>query len=304
MTFGRCVGTILFALVSSFFSYADDVKFGGIAEETLKPYKAYGVYTNPQHFSDAFNGLTSNVKNLCSLTKAQFIHPVADLPKYRFRLPITRRENEDYKYSSVAMILEELYKRDPKGLTEGRLPEDRLIMSCRYHALLFASILKSQGVPVRLRYGFATYLHPSKNIYHVVSEVWNAEEQRWVLIDPDRQLYDLTHKEFILAGRAWQMYLTNNIDPEHFGVPEWWGAHVILDVLCHDVAAILGAEHPYWIHPPLYSYSSQNISTIPEDEMKIINELSLLSQHPRIDRKKLQAIYEGNNFLKFPESTL
>ncbi|WED29423.1 transglutaminase-like domain-containing protein [Vibrio sp. DW001] len=295
------VGTILTILVYSSFSFADDINN---KSEFLESYRSYGYYTDPQLHSRAFDGLPTNVEKLCALTKAQFIHPITDLPKYRSKLPVSRRENEDKKYASIAMILEELYKRDPQGLTEDRSPENRLIMSCRSHALLLASILKSQGVPVRLRYGFATYLYSGRFIYHVVCEVWSNEEQRWILVDPDRELYDLSGEDFILAGSAWQMYLNGDIDPDHFGVPKWWGAHVILDVLSHDMAAVLGVEHLYWVHPSLYSYSSMGISKVPEDEMKVIHELSLLLGQPAIDVKKLQVIYEQHEWLQFPEPPL
>ena len=269
---------------------------------TIAWYQHYGPYTDPGAYVIAFADLPEDLGALCTRIKAQLIHPVADLPQYQHRLP-KGRENEDPNYPTVNALLAGLYARDPRGLVADRPPEHRLVVSCRYHALLLAAILKHRGIPVRIRYGFASYLAPlapGRHIYHVICEVWNPDEQRWMLVDPDRNMVDFPRTQFAFAWEVWQQYCRDDLNPAFYGVADWWGAHPILDVLCHDMAAVLGHEHVYWEHPPVSSNPQMNVAQLPDEQLEVLNHLAVLLKTPELNHQELQVLYDTHQFLQFP----
>lgn len=90
----------------------------------LSFWRDHGFYTNPGEFETLYEGLPESLTELCELIKAQFIHPVADLPLYRNLLPPERRlEGEDSEYPTVRCLLAGLVTRNPAGLVYERRPE-------------------------------------------------------------------------------------------------------------------------------------------------------------------------------------
>jgi len=264
-------------------------------------YRQHGFYTDPGKYEQMYANLPDSLTELCKLIKSQLIHPIADLPRYRDLIP-QDRSYEDLKYPTVQTILEGLKTYNPDGLIIDRKPADRLVVSCRYHAILLASILKHRGIPVRVRYGFASYLYPKYHIYHVICEVWNNNEQRWMLIDPDGQMIEISSQQFEFAGDVWRKNQQGKIDPITYGVPNWWGSHPILDVLCHDLASVLGNEHIYYNRPPISADTTLNVKNMPADQIDTMNKISALMTNVDANFNELQNIYNENKQLQFSNS--
>jgi len=269
---------------------------GGAAMEV---YLHYGADTDPGEYERAFVDLPEDLQSLCTLIKSQFIHPAADLPRYRHLLP-EGRENEDEKYPTVRALLKGLYDRDSRGLVFDRAPECRLVVSCRYHALLLGAILKYQGVPVRIRYGFASYLGRGRFVYHVICEVWDAERRRWILVDPDRERVNFPEEEFSFAGKVWQEFRRGNLNPALYGVGDWWGFHPVLDILCHDMAAVLGHEPIYWEQPPISSDPLADPKKLSEEQLAVLDRVAFFLEDPQRYYLELRELYETHDFLQFP----
>ena len=53
-----------------------------------------------------------------------------------------------------------LFRLDPRGFVPDRRVEDKLVLTCRFVAVLVASIYKAKGVPCRCRAGYAPYIQP------------------------------------------------------------------------------------------------------------------------------------------------
>ncbi len=271
-------------------------------KNNLDFYRKYSLYTNPGEYESMYAQLPDSISVICKLIKSQLIHPVADLPLYRDQIP-EERTYEDLRYPTVQTILAGLKTYNPNGLVFDRKPAERLVVSCRYHAILLASILKHQGIPVRVRYGFATYLYPGHHIYHVVCEVWNNYDRRWMLVDPDRQLVNISSEQFESAGDVWMKYQQGKLDPNTYGVPDWWGAHPILDVLCHDLASVLGSEHIYYNRPPISADSTMSVKNMPADKIELMNKTSTLMINVDDNFNELQKLYNENTELQFSNST-
>ena len=130
---------------------------GQILKNTLKDdnsvldfYRQYSSFTDPGEYEYLYKNLPDSLPELCQLIRSQFIHPYAELPRYRDKIP-EERWNESFRYTTVQSILEGLVTYNSSGLTKDRKPEDRLILGCRENAIMLASILKYRGIPARVR---------------------------------------------------------------------------------------------------------------------------------------------------------
>jgi len=125
----------------------------------------------------------------------------------------------------------------------------------------------------------------------VICEVWHEPEQRWLLVDPDRKMVDFSPEQFEFSGDVWLRYKDDKLNPSSYGVPEWWGAHPILSVLCHDLASVLGNEHVYWEQPPVTSDSSMEVKNIPSAQVIVLNEVAVLLREPDSGFDELRRLY-------------
>lgn len=274
-----------------------------VSKQSIDPkisefYSGYSFYTNPGEYESMYAQLPDSISVLCKLIKAQLIHPIADLPLYRDDIP-RERSYEDLKYPTVQTILAGLKSYNSNGLVFDRKPSERLVVSCRYHAILLASILKHRGIPTRVRYGFASYLYPGYLIYHVVCEVWNKNENRWILVDPDRQAIDLTPQQFEFAGDVWAKYQLGKLDPLKYGVPNWWGSNTILDALCHDLASVLGNEHIYFDRPAISADTTKDAKNLNPAQLSLIDKVSKLMKNIDGNFYELRTVYNKNKGLQF-----
>jgi hypothetical protein len=266
-------------------------------ENTLDFYKNFSKYTSPGKYSYLFENLPDSMQDLCELIKCQFIHPV-DLGPYKHLIP-QNRHYEDRKFPSAEKLLAGLLALDSTGLTFERKPENRLVVTCRYHSILFASILKSRGIPVRLRYGFAPYLAPGTGLHisHAICEVWNEKENRWMYVDPDRKMVDFPKEEFETGSEAWMAFRAGNVEePNKYGVPDTWGEIMILGTIYQDFLCVLGYEPLYWEYP-VTQFLKEEISTVDLERLKVLDEIAELMNDPDANFNQLMDIYKENRFL-------
>lgn len=266
-------------------------------DNPLDFHKNYSKYTNPGKYTYLFENLPDSLQNLCELIKCQFIHPV-DLGPYKNLIP-ENRHYEDRKFPSAEKLLTGLIALDTNGLTFERKPENRLVVTCRYHSILFASILKSRGIPVRLRYGFAPYLAPGTDLHisHAICEVWNEKEKRWMCVDPDRKMVDFSRDEFETGNEVWIALRNGEVkDPNKYGVPDTWGEIMILGTIYQDFLCVLGYEPLYWEYP-VSQFLSNDISTVDPQRLKVLDDIANLMNKPDENLNELMEIYKKNKFL-------
>jgi hypothetical protein len=266
-------------------------------DNPLDFHKNYSKYTNPGKYTYLFENLPDSLQNLCELIKCQFIHPV-DLGPYKNLIPESRHY-EDRKFPSAEKLLAGLLVLDSNGLTQEREPENRLVVTCRYHSILLASILKSRGISVRLRYGFAPYLAPGTDLHigHAICEVWNENEKRWMYVDPDRKMVDFNRDEFETGNEAWIAFRNGEIkNPDKYGVPDTWGEIMILGTIYQDFLSVMGYEPLYWEYP-VNQFLSNNISTVDPQRLKVLDEIANLMNNPDENLNELMKIYKENKFL-------
>ncbi|HNX57685.1 MAG TPA: transglutaminase family protein [Spirochaetota bacterium] len=253
-------------------------------------YLAFSTNTDPGEYIKLYEKLPDDLAELCALIKKQMIHPtrIGDFPE------LEGLGSEDTQFYSVKEMLAELVKRNPSGLVISRAPKERLRVSCRFHAMLLASILKSKKIPARVRVGFAPYLVPpgyDKSVDHWICEVWNKDGQRWMLVDPDIQKIDFPRPEFEFAGDVW-LKLRSDRDGERagerYGVGQWWGREYVKANLLHDLFCVMNNELIYWEGCEL---ARKSIPSMDKSDLALLDNIAKLLKNPDENYRELKTVF-------------
>ncbi len=266
-------------------------------KSVLDFYKQYSEFTDPVEYAYLYKNLPDSLPELCRLIKSQFIHPIAELPEYRDQIP-EERWNESVKYTTVKSILKGLLSYDSRGLAKDRKPEDRLVLHCWHCSILLASILKYRGIPTRVRYGHAAYLAPGFYAGHVICEVWNKKDKRWMLVDPSTNMIDFSRKKFAFGNDSWLKMQKKEIDPYLYGMPgnysKYNGLVSIVSTVFLDLASVLGNEYTIYQYAPILDYTFKNNNQLPAEQKELLNRISELMKSLNADNlSELQEIYNN-----------
>ena len=157
----------------------------------------------------------------------------------------------------IAQRLEQIFARDTRALDVKRSPAGRSIGTCRDFALLLCSILRSQGVPSRLRCGFSAYLGDGWED-HWVCEYWDRQAQAWRLSDPQLDVVlqarlritfdptDVPRRSFMTAGQVWLDCRAGKSDPDRFGHGETNGLWFVMVNVFRDHYVLNNRETSTW----------------------------------------------------------
>ncbi|HEU5187138.1 MAG TPA: transglutaminase domain-containing protein [Candidatus Saccharimonadales bacterium] len=287
-----------------------------LAPKIRNHYLAFSTFTNPGLYKQKLiDDLPSDIRELGLLVRKNIIHRTtltagntgtnADL---RFgdmkQVPWWRQAEDDILVTAAAMLAE-LYRRDERGLVIDRAPEDKLVLTCRYVSILMATILKSKGIPTRVRSGNAPYFGSDAKLGHVsydhwLDQYWNDKEGRWVTIDIDGSLsleedfdpYDVPDGKFDFPAKAWLDVRAGKDDANRFyNAADFRGEIVIAWSLFYDFHSIMNSEPIYQHHPNLVRV--QNFPNLTKAQLEEIDELAELMLDVDGNFEKLQAIWEN-----------
>ncbi|MET3434385.1 hypothetical protein ABIC71_003894 [Herbaspirillum seropedicae] len=168
-----------------------------------------------------------------------------------------RRKEVDSRYAST--MLDRILCLDSSSLGQARPAARRLLGTCRDTAVLLCSFLRHQGIPARVRFGFAHMLHQRANPLHshAVVEYWNGEE--WRLAE-SRMPYvrgsdipftadDLPRELFIPGYEAWRQVQSGEKSPQLFSsnkLDENPSAWLVRSFVLYDLASLAGYEPLMW----------------------------------------------------------
>jgi sulfatase modifying factor 1 len=271
--------------------------------ELLDFYRKYSPFTDPAEYAYLYKNLPDSLLEMCRLIRSQFIHPFAELPKYREQIP-KERWNEMMNYPTVKSILGGLISYNSAGLVHNRKPEERLVLGCRHSAILLASVLKYRGVPARVRAGHATYLAPGFHISHTICEVWNESENRWMLVDPSLDKVDFSRDEFDFSNEAWLQMQKGEIDPNLYGLPgKYTGEGSIVGKISNDLAAILGIEYTIYQYASILDYAMDKEKQLSAEQIETLDMISELMKTVDAENfTKLQKIYKNTPEIQVTKS--
>ena len=165
-----------------------------------------------------------------------------------------------------------------------------------------ASILKSKGIPCRVRAGHAPYFNMGSlgevSADHWINQYWNSKEERWVAIDVDGSWslnddfdpYNIPERKFDYPADAWLNIRTKKDDPNRFwnAKPER-GLIVVAWSIFYDFHCLMNSEITYIHVPEIATY--EKFGKLSEKELKEIDNLALLMQNPEKNFDKLQQLW-------------
>ncbi|MDO8471641.1 MAG: transglutaminase domain-containing protein [bacterium] len=279
-------------------------------------YKCFSLYTNPGLYEKYLREeLPNDIKEIGLLVRKQIIHRTtlkagntgtnSDLKYGDMNRVPWYRQPEDDVFPTVSAMMAELFRRDARGLTLDRNPEDKLVVTCRHDSLLVAAILKSKGIPTRVRSGFAPYfmvegLPVGKSDDHWIDQYWDEGQSRWVTIDVDGSLhnytklnfYDLPQGTFDFSAAAWLQVRAGKIDEKHFyNAGGFEGLMAIAWELFYDFHCLMNNEIIYLHVPEIVSYS--NFTNLKEKVLQEIDQLATLMLEPDKNFKALTSIWDS-----------
>lgn len=191
--------------------------------ENPERWRQHGPMSEPGRGVLTFDGLPLDVGSLCRVVQGVLIHSdwlaAYGVSEAQFRT--VSRET-----LPLAGRLRQIAELDGAALTVERALDRRAVGTCRDYALMLCGMLRQQGVPARVRCGFATYFRRAWED-HWICEYWRdgrwrrADAQLDGVIAPslgiDFDLTDLPDDKFITAGEAWRRCRSGAANPEDFG---------------------------------------------------------------------------------------
>lgn len=264
-----------------------------LAENIRQHYLTYSLFTDPGLYKNELQKLPDDIRELGLLIRKNIIHRTtlewgntgtnADL---RFgdmtKVPWWRQAEDDNFPTAVAMLAE-LYRRDARGLIVDRQEVDKIVVTCRFVSILAVSILKTKGIPSRVRSGFAPYFEERQSVDHWIVQYWSDAENRWVTIDIDGSLslletshfdpYDMPKNTFNWAANAWLDVRTKKVDSNYFwNAGGFRGFMPIAWELFYDFHSLMNNEIIY-LHAPKMADLS-NFSQLSDEQYKRIDYLA------------------------------
>lgn len=274
-------------------------------------YKQTSLYTDLGLYKEFAKQLTNDIDELCILQRMQIIHPIAySNPNIRkqakcfwgdmTKVPLTRLNYEDDLFPTALGMLHELLRKDNNYYNE-RKAEDKIHVTCRGQAILLASILKAKGYSARVRSGFAPYIkYDGVNYDHWITEYFDDEKDRWVLVDADEHcpdhemgfdLNDIPRDKFIFGAEAY-LGMRNkkykNEEIHYSSDPATLGLKASIRGLFYDFHSLMNDEIIF-LHLPKYIQDKK--FELSEEEYIELDKLAELLLEPDKNFDKILDIW-------------
>ena len=272
-------------------------------------YASQSYITDPRSYAGLFDKLPADVPTLCEVVQNVIIHPY-EAHLYGARVPKKRLGELDTR--KISLMLARIQELDAQPLTVERPLAKRFVGNCRDFATLLCAMLRYQGIPARVRFGFATYFEPGFYTDHVICEYWHEAVQSWLLVDAQiddvqRRKYHITFDtcnvppdHFILAGKAWQMYRNGEAGPERFGIfssgPR--GISFIQSGLVRDFAAL--NKHELLCQDIWGLADVEDEKPLFEDDRALLDRVAHLTVSGNEAFPQLHTIFEHDSRLHVP----
>lgn len=258
-------------------------------------------FRSPIDMSDAgakaalLDGLPRDVGALAKVVQGLLIHEHI-APAYGVTL--SAEQHAQAHMRSVEKMLDSIARQDSRPLPQARPPAERVVGVCRHFTLLHVAMLRRQGTAARARCGFGAYFEKNKFIDHWVTEYWNEDQQRWVLVDAQldqrqRELFgiafdplDVPRDQFLVAGDAWQLCRSGKADAGAFGILDMHGLWFIAGNVIRDVAALNNHEMLPW---DVWGAMTQKDAEL---DLPFVDQLAAFSRAPDRHFGDLRAAYK------------
>ncbi len=239
-------------------------------------YSTHSPYSDPRSHCAILRGISADPLSLAHWIGSILQHPRApESREYGFTLD----QAADLELRSVADILSVAIERD---VLAGHSAKNKIGGLCRDFAILAVSRFRSEGIPARLRVGFANYL-----VSHAWEDHWLCEwhdGRYWRRLDVEFaaidglpfDALDVSRDRFITAGEAWIRIKPQPETAGDFGVAslDLNGAWFIAGSLFRDIAALHRLELKPWDYWGLAEDLPRDSSLWPEQVWATLDHLA------------------------------
>lgn len=283
-----------------------------------------GMYTNVGPYQELYESLPNDIYELREIVNKQHIHKMS---LYRsFLSKNSNKVNLKYKWENYrcyddvlltapAMTAEliRLKENNNPFIENTNDPNKKLIITCRYVSVLYASILKAKGVACRCRSGFAPYIYDDKIVDHWIVQYYDKNFNRWVNVDSQANVKsrnfnvcNFPSDGFIWSADAWLLMRKNKLENKekyvngqrHFGDATFaWSLLMDFHALFHD-------EINYVTMPVFLWECYDDISKLKKSTLKELDHLAKLMQNIDENFDELKYIWENNKKLRCVASAL
>ena len=230
-------------------------------KKVLDHFLETGMYSNPGPYMELYRSLPDDIYELRELVNKQHIHKMS---LYRsFLSKNNNKINLKYKWQNYRCLDDVLLTAPAMTAELIRIngnknpfvdispdPNKKLVITCRYVSLLYASILKAKGIPCRCRSGFAPYIYSDRIVDHWIVQYYDKNFNKWINVDSQANVKskvfnvcNFPKNAFIWAADAWLLMRKNKlVDKEkyyngtkHFGDATFaWSLLMDFHALFHD----------------------------------------------------------------------
>jgi len=176
--------------------------------------------------------------------------------------------------------------------------------------VLFLSLARAKGIPARGRVGFTFYPEEKWWIDHVVAEVWDAQAERWRLVEAYMagkngkdetgkiDLLDLPEGDFLTGPKAWRAVREGRVDPGRFGIapdeglPPFLKAwHYLAHNVLHDLAWLDGKEMLLWDHWGVQDgMNRKSPGEVVEELGALLDEVAAVTGETGVEREAVRVL--------------
>jgi hypothetical protein len=197
---------------------------------------ALDYYATPGRFTTVADGefSSADVRAVVDVVQGLLVYDTVAQPFYGAELGEQQADAINERDSAAMLALARSV--DARPLAEARPPAQRVGARCHAFTRMTVAFLRAAGVPARARCGFGTYFRPGWYEDHWVAECWDADANRWVMVDAQldatwRKMigftgdpFAITATEFVTAGHAWQAWRRGELDAGRCGL-SWINQH-------------------------------------------------------------------------------
>lgn len=245
--------------------------------------------------------LTNDINFLLDIVKSILIHPV---DASRLKVKYDRKHSGIFHAfnTTVDQILK--YDKLVPFLKDCKLPlsttpQDRAVLSCDHHALLFTSFMRCLKIPIRARTGFSKYIINGLLIPHWITEFYDENDSSWKLIDPERRIINLNRDSFLFAGQAWE-YFFKHPDlkiPSYSGLTGTQGLKyaIISDINCIFKNELLGYEWRLkYFNKKKPDFVRNSYERMTRNQQADLHQMARILSNPDANIKELWELYRQN----------
>lgn len=224
------------------------------------------------------------------------------------KYPWYRLRCEDDLLPTTSSMVAELLRLDSTGFKKDRKVENKIVVTCRFVAVLMASILKSKNIPCRVRSGFAPYFFQN-SVDHWINQYWDKEKNKWINIDADGffdnlgfNQYNISEQEFDWAANIWLDLRNKKLNPEiYIFAGGENGLQATIRAIIHDFHCLMNNEILYLQQP---MYISNKFDKLTEKDFDEIDELAELMLEPDKNFDALVKIWNTEKKIRTLNSSL